>query len=118
VCEYIREHKGKRKIEGNADLMWAIPTDILVKHLHLGLMGQEMLGMYAKEIAFRKHHPSLNKRVRRKLQGIPSYDYNVNEEYIVAFALDSKAIHEYKRGNMQVSGEDYEVRGGERGVCV
>jgi len=30
------------------------------------------------------------------------YDYNANEDYIEAFAMDSKSVKNYKRGNLQV----------------
>jgi len=72
-------------------------------------MSNEMLGMYAKELEYRKKYPELYARVTRRLQGIVSYDYNANEDYVEAFALDSKAMKSYKRGTIQVSGEDYEL---------
>jgi len=109
LCEFVQAHRGRRKVEGNPDYLWAIPSDILTLHVNRNVMSHEMLALFSKELAFRKRNPALYARVTRRLQGIVSYDYNANEDYIDAFALDSKSMRNYLRGNMQVSGEDYEL---------
>lgn len=114
MCEFIQVNRGHRAIEGNADYIWSIPTEDMTFQIHKGVLSVEMLAMFQKEIIFRKKHPELYSRVTRRLQGIMSYDYNANEEYVEAFALDSKSIKNFKRGNIQVSGADYELA--QRGI--
>ena len=62
-----------------------------------------------QELAFREKYPELYARVTRRLQGLISYDLNANDEYLEAFALDSRSMKEYTRGNIQASGEDFEL---------
>ncbi len=109
TCEFIHKNRGRRKIEGNADYMWSIPTELIVKHIHLDVLQKEMLSMYRNELAFRDEHPELYARVTRRLQGLISYDVYANDDYLEAFALDSRAMKEYSRGNIQASGEDFEL---------
>ena len=69
-----------------------------------------MLQLYQEELNFRKQFPSSSARVSRVLQGLSTYDFSGNEQYTEMFALDSKSLRAYKRGKMQVSGEDCEFK--------
>jgi hypothetical protein len=114
MCEFIQANRGHRAIEGNADYIWSIPSEEMTYQIHKGVLSVEMLAMFQKELNFRKKHPELHLRVTRRLQGLVSFDYNANEEYVEAFALDSKSLKNFKRGNIQVSGADYELA--QRGI--
>ena len=59
--------------------------------------------MYADELSFRQRYPELHKRNTRVIGNIPSYDINGNEAYVKAFALESKSLQLFHRGQLQVS---------------
>jgi len=47
-------------------------------------------------------YPELHARVTRRLTNIPSYDINANPLYTKAFALGSRSLKLYLRGQLQV----------------
>jgi len=98
-----------RSCEGNADFLWSIPTEMLTSHLHSSVLQPEVLNRFEAELEFRSQHPkAFNTLIDRKLRGLLTYDYNGNEAYLSAFALDSKSMKAYLRGNLQVSGDDFQ----------
>lgn len=82
------------------DVSWGL--QLMTYHIHKAVLSVEMLTLFQKELAFRKEHPELWARVTRRLQGNLSFDYNANGDYLDAFALDSKSIKNFRRGNIQV----------------
>jgi hypothetical protein len=107
VIQYVQKNRGRRHIEGNPDFMWAIPTEVLKKHIFLKVLSKKMRENYATELELRDRFPEIQHRITRHIRGIPSYDFYANEEYIESFAMETKSLKNYMRGKMQVSGEDF-----------
>jgi hypothetical protein len=105
--QYVQTHRGHRHIEGNPDFVWAIPTEELTKHLFLKVLSKKVLENYETELHLRQKFPDFHEKINRHIRGVPSYDFFANEDYIEAFAMETKSIKNYFRGKMQVSGEDF-----------
>jgi hypothetical protein len=46
LCDFISRNRGQSGIEGNADYIWSIPSDIMTQHLHANVMSQDILSSY------------------------------------------------------------------------
>jgi hypothetical protein len=54
-------------VEGNADLIWTIPTDILSMQLHQHVLRKDILAMFSEEVQYRLVNPYFVYQVKRKL---------------------------------------------------
>ena len=93
--------------EGNVDYLWAVDTGQLEAALKEKLLRKSILALFAQELTFRLAYPELQARVKRKLQGVISFDINANEAYVSSFALQSPSLVAYERGQLQATGADY-----------
>lgn len=107
VIQFVQKNRGRRHIEGNPDFLWAIPTEVIKKHILLKVLSRKMREFFATELELRERFPEIQQRIKRNIRGIPSYDFYANEEYIESFAMETKSLKNYLRGKIQVSGEDY-----------
>jgi hypothetical protein len=74
-------------VEGNADLIWTIPTDILSMQLHQHVLRKDILAMFSEEVQYRLINPYFVYLVKRKLNvsmEICCFSVSMNEyiEYI------------------------------------